>query len=253
MQEYGMTEEDVANDSNLFKHGATYVRDLCSLWLKADPDGERFSTEINKCLLDGMECLKVFERWSRHPDLDKYEAVLEDWDDRVCNESQWEPPDQLYLNCDEWLIKNDTYEKHGDTIKELLNHAFEKVDEFFTVYNDFLTEHWQNLEIDFRILENEYLKNPGEVIEALLHRFKTQKNKYEDLLPESKDVGMIKVNTQQIKDKLMPVPKRCIDELKRGLPRIVKERIQRQQHWLQEQINAISKDPQGVGAYVHQI
>lgn len=64
------------------------------------------------------------------------------------------------------------------------------------MYNDFLTEHWQNLEIDFKILENERLKNPGEVIEALLYRFKNQKNKYEDLLPESKDVGMIKVNTQ---------------------------------------------------------
>ena len=49
--------------------------------------------------------------------------------------------------------------------------------------------------IDFTILDNENLKNPSEVIEALLYRFKTQKNKFEDLLPESKDVGMIKVNT----------------------------------------------------------
>jgi hypothetical protein len=63
------------------------------------------------------------------------------------------------------------------------------------------------------------------VIEALLHRFKTQKNKYEDLLPESKDVGMIKVNTLEIREKLMPVPKKCLDNLKRELPRIVKDRI----------------------------
>ena len=100
------------------------------------------------------------------------------------------------------------------------------------MYNEFLIEHWQNLEIDFDILENEKLKNPGEVIEALLYRFKSQKNKYEDFLPDSKDVGMIKVNTQKIKEVLMPVPKNCIEKLKKNLPRIVKERIQKQQRWL---------------------
>jgi hypothetical protein len=99
-----------------------------------------FTTEINKCLLDGMECLKVFERWSRHPDLDKYEAVLEDWDDRVC--SEWEPPDQLYLNCDDWLNDNEIYKEHGFQVKILIKGAFKKVDKFFTVYNEFLTEHW---------------------------------------------------------------------------------------------------------------
>ena len=98
---YGMREEDVQNDSNVFKVETIEIRGLCRLWLKAEPDGDRFSMEINKCLLEGMECLKVFKRWSRHPDLDKYEAVLEDWDDRVC--AEWEPPDQMFLNCDDWL------------------------------------------------------------------------------------------------------------------------------------------------------
>ena len=109
--------------------------------------------EIKKCLFEGMECLKVFERWSRHPDLDKYEEVLEDWDDRVC--SEWEPPDQLNLNCDQWLAHNKHYEKHGDQISLLIRGAFEKVDTFFEVYNEFLIEYWQNKHIDFGILENE--------------------------------------------------------------------------------------------------
>ena len=46
--------------------------------------------------------------------MDKYEAVLEDWDDRVCEE--WEPPDQIYLNCDEWLLDNKLYESHAKDI-----------------------------------------------------------------------------------------------------------------------------------------
>ena len=67
-----------------------------------EPDGLRFFDEIKKCLLEGMECLKVFERRARNPDLKKYEAVLEDWDDRVCQ--SWENPDRLNLNCENWLL-----------------------------------------------------------------------------------------------------------------------------------------------------
>ena len=90
------------------------IVDLPKLWLKANPDGQTFAMSIERCLDDGMECLKVFERWSRHGDLDKYEKVLEDWDDRVCQE--WEPPDSLYLNCDSWLSNNQLYEDHKDRI-----------------------------------------------------------------------------------------------------------------------------------------
>lgn len=233
VEEYQMNQEnDAANDSNAFRHPAIFVRGLCKLWLKAEPDGDRFSQSINQCLVEGMECLKVFERWSRHPDLDKYEAILEDWDDRVCGE--WFPPDQLVLNCDQWLNGNPLYDNHSDHINDLIHGAFRKVNQFFEVYNEFLIEYWQNKAIDFNILEDENLKNPSEVIEALLHRFKTQKSKYEDLLPESKDVGMIKVNTLSIREKLMPVPKECIERLRAQLPVTVKNRIQEQQRWLQE-------------------
>ena len=103
-------EEEPENDSMMYKMEAEFVSDLDKLWLMVDPDGAKFSNFINDCLYEGLACLGVFERWSRHPDLDKYEAVLETWDDRVCNE--WEAPDQFFLTCDEWLIEDDLYIKH---------------------------------------------------------------------------------------------------------------------------------------------
>jgi len=66
-----------------------------------------------------MECLTVYERWSRHPDLNPYEAVLETWDDRVCFE--WEQPDKLYLDCDEWLTDNELHQNHAHEIQSLMN------------------------------------------------------------------------------------------------------------------------------------
>ena len=64
------------------------MRNIEKLMLLIVPNGESFSSLINDSLLEGMECLTNYERWSRHPDLNKYERVLESWDNRVC--SEWE-------------------------------------------------------------------------------------------------------------------------------------------------------------------
>lgn len=95
-----------------------------------------------------------------------------------------------------------------------------------------MLEYWQNNQIDFNILRDTNLKNPGEAIEALLERFRRQKVEYDELLPESKDVGMIKVNTIAIREKLVPTPKKYLDILRDLLPSIVKSRIHEKQEWL---------------------
>lgn len=87
-----------------------------------EPSGDKFAALINDSICEGMECLTVYERWSRHPDLNKYERVLESWDNRVCQE--WEQPDKLVIDCDEWLLENEVHLNHADEIKKLLSNAF---------------------------------------------------------------------------------------------------------------------------------
>ena len=113
-------------DSNFGMITATFVYNLDKLWLNVYPSNNEIIMAIRKCFSDGMDCLKGFERRSRNPDLDRYEAVLEDWDDRVCEE--WEPPDQLYLNCEDWLRGNPLYEKREIRVKELVDSAYAKVE-----------------------------------------------------------------------------------------------------------------------------
>ena len=47
---YGMREEDVQNDSNVFKVETIEIRGLCRLWLKAEPDGDRFDYAAICCV-----------------------------------------------------------------------------------------------------------------------------------------------------------------------------------------------------------
>lgn len=62
----------------------TQVVEIEKLMLIIEPTGDEFASLIIDCLSEGMECLTVYERWSRHPELNKYEKVLESWDNRVC-------------------------------------------------------------------------------------------------------------------------------------------------------------------------
>lgn len=245
-------DEQAHDDSNVLKLETQMVRNLHKVWLSIEPSGLKFSAFINDCLLDGMECLKVFERWSRHPELDKYEAVLETWDDRVCME--WEQPESLYLNCDEWLIENRLYSEHSIHISKHIKSAFEKVEVFLEGYNDFLLKFWQNKMCkDFAILKDDNLENPNEVIGALIQRFQSQKKYFENYLPEQRDVGMIRIDTIAIRQKLLPSPKKNLDYLKELLPRILKERIENKKDWLKKYIAIIKQPPGTVEAYVHQI
>jgi hypothetical protein len=66
--------------------------------------------------------LGKYIRWSRNELLTKYERVLEAWDDRVA--AVWVEPDTPYLNCDDWLLGNATYENSERTVRRYINEAF---------------------------------------------------------------------------------------------------------------------------------
>ena len=76
-----------------------------------------------------MECLRTFERWARHEELLPYVRVLESWDDKVCEE--WDPPDDNYLNCEDWLQDKEVYQNHKKELCESIEFAFSKADDFY--------------------------------------------------------------------------------------------------------------------------
>jgi dynein heavy chain len=72
-------------------------------------------------LNEGLSALQSFERWSRHQDISKYIDVLEEWDDKVAQDT--EEADSRYLNPQDMIdtTENSTYRS---TIKTLLERFF---------------------------------------------------------------------------------------------------------------------------------
>jgi hypothetical protein len=57
--------------------------------------------------------------------LNKYERVLESWDDRVAPE--WILPDSPYLDCDDWLLCHKVYTQRESIVRKRINEAFRNI------------------------------------------------------------------------------------------------------------------------------
>lgn len=85
-------EEIVAKAPNEDKvYDRSIVKSITQIWLKISPSKEDFSRDLMKCIVDGLNAIQAFERWSRHDDMTRYVSVLEEWDDMVGDD--WEHPE----------------------------------------------------------------------------------------------------------------------------------------------------------------
>jgi hypothetical protein len=69
---------------------------------------------------------------------------------------------------------------------------------------------------------HERLKNPTEVLPVLLERLKDQGEDFANSIPVDKDLGLLRVNFDNVRKVLTPQPKACIKKLELILPKMVK-------------------------------
>ena len=197
-----------------------------------------------------MECLKSFERWSRHQDLVKYVKVLESWDDKVCEE--WDPPDENHLNCINWLNEEPLYNEQSQRIRELVSAGFHKVEVFLDLFNPFLNMYNDNINIRYDILTDDKLKDPTEILPLVLDRFKAQMESFDNFLPKERNLGLLRIDFNPIRESLIPNPKDCFTKLEKSLPPVVRVRIDKAREWTLNWTGKISGRVEEPDAFVAQ-
>lgn len=75
--------EDTDNHISFTPVKASYVPDIHKIWLKLVPNKQKFLDSLLSLVYTGLDCMKVVERWSKHPDLNDFASALEEWDDKV--------------------------------------------------------------------------------------------------------------------------------------------------------------------------
>ena len=163
----------------------TLIPRIHEVWLFQSPSMSEIHRALKKILIDGLDEVMVVERWSRHPEFLDYATALEEWDDMVAPD--WETPDNLYLDPRVWLHKHPDYSDLesnrgvNETLLNLLEKEFSKVDDFIEGMQKYLYGYWKILNIDWSLLKSQRLKYPVEAFINTIEMLKASNNFFEEV------------------------------------------------------------------------
>jgi len=99
------------------------------------------------------------------------------------------------------------------------------------------------------MLISEKLIQPTDMLVHTVKLFKIHKDEFEDI-PKQAYRGMLKMDNNQTRDKLIPGPKDCLKKIDLVVPPFIKERTYKMRRWLSEAITALSRSTTTVEDFV---
>ena len=88
-------------------------------------------------------------------------------------------------------------------------------EKYITNFKPYLQMYYDNQHINYDIVMNEKLKNPQEVIPELLKLLNKQIDDFDNYLPELKDLGLLRIDFNKVKQKIKPNPKDAFERLQK--------------------------------------
>lgn len=166
----------------------------------------------------------------------KYVSVLEEWDDHVGND--WQNPDSNFLNPSDWIEQNDT-ELFNNVYKVLIDKAFDRCDGWKKKqFHPYLMNFWElyRLNLD-EFKEFEMFDNAGLAFEKSLTQLTNYRDINEGKLPLSADLGLFRIDTGKLREKLLPAPQVCLEKLAKFMPGVILEKMNQVKQWMAEKYN----------------
>jgi len=176
--------------------------------------------------------------------------VLEEWDDIVGD--TWGEVDSLYLNLMPWILDTEVFKTKKDRVDTSVQCAYDKAQHFLKRFQPILEIYWRNKQFDINCLTDEKLKSPVETIGYVMKLFKYFQGHFQSNLPATTDIGMLQLDSKEIKTKLQPTPKQFNDEIEILLPRVSKGRVDDAKEWLVQSIRDLQMDVNNVAEFVIQ-
>ena len=218
----------------LNKYKRYKVMNIARHWIALSPSNEQFYNTIMKFLMKGMKNLRKFERWSRHSELMKYADILEDWDEIIGARKNIKPCEETYLNPLESIGSDSLYINHKEILKNTIDDAYEKCNTYLCSFNKFLNICWRNNNADLKLLFDDRLSGPTDLLVKALNLFDWQKKHFAASIPETATVGFIKIDCQSTRKALLLMPEECMERMRVISDKIMAERVIEVERWVEE-------------------
>lgn len=96
------------------------------------------------------------------------------------------------------------------------------------------------------------MKNPVDTISYVMKLFKYYQGHFQSNLPATTDIGMLQLDSKEIKTRLQPTPKQFNDDIEILLPKVNRSRITEAKEWLVKSIRDLQMDVTNVAEFVIQ-
>ncbi len=209
------------------KYTTHNVPDVTDFWLRLAPSQADFHAALTDCMSEGLHVLETFERWSRHEEMVPYAAVLEDYDDMVGGD--WQVPDSLYLNVGEYIARTTKAAEFQQTISS----AYQKCQTFVRRFAKYLNWYRRIAEADLSLLFHERTAKPAETLANVLRLLEYQKKRLAERLPETCNLGVLKLTFAPLRRVLIPAPAKAMQQIETLAGKVIRTRVETIKEWME--------------------
>lgn len=206
------------------------------IWLDFYPLQEDFASALENLVFDGLDCLRLIERLSRHPELNDFVSALEEWDDKVTE--KWIIPEVLELDVVAWLEDQPLYRDIHRKIRGLIRKGFKICSNQLEKFAYSVSALWKNYEIDFALLEKPNLLQKIDSFDWVFSMFKLQRTKLEKA-PRSIDSGLFRIDCTEVRNSIINYSRESLKKSHGILLNLIRTQIESCKAWASKSVRAL--------------
>lgn len=234
----------------LKKYYKQEVPQIVSLWLSLKPGQQELINYLNACIENGLKVLLNFERWSKNKELSKYANALEDWDNVVGG--VWEISDSSVLDPTDCIAESEEYKVKDKRLAEIISSAYKKANDFLEVFGKYLHYYWMNEKANFELLFDDQVLKPLDTLTNVLKLLEYQRDKFGLKVPDSCNIGILKVDCARLRKVLLPSPAAALKKIERTGGSLMRGRVKIIKEWATNSRDQLLKKVATVDDYVAQ-
>lgn len=212
-----------------------------------EPGVELFLERIDKLFNEALTYLQAFNSFAKHPNMKKYVAILEEWEER--EDEREEALESAIINPQEYI---DTEEKNllEKQLKTLVRDEFRRASRFLEEYREVLQLNWEYKRFDFGLLLSRRLGRPAQTFVAILNLLEFHKSHFETHVPYQADVGLFRIDSTELKAAMIRGVRDFEATLVKLLPKEIQSRLAECREWFEGSFTRLKQNANDIEGFV---
>ena len=213
------------------------------------PNLDIFLQQLNDTVRNGFSALYAFQSFVQNPNMRKYTAVLEEWEEK--NE---EAQDQVENACldPEVCVDGEERSEVEQALRRLFEEQFDRASNYLSEFQPFLQADWEYHQTNVDNLVHRNLAKPAQTLTAVFQLLDYQQGIFDGQIPFQADLGVFRIISKNLKTTLLEKPKAVKEKLSKALVEEISSRVVLLKQWFEDSINQLKVKATDIEMFVQQ-